>query len=219
MYTDRTLNNHFSGVKKPQLNLSNVVSKNATFENTLVENKLQTNGNVTFKSSLSVNNNITTVVGNIISAGSVQATTNLRADKYITSGVVTVPLYNGGGGAVAYNPSNSSADVFIDSTKGNMFTITAPAGSSLADIYLYFNTSPLIPDNIAPVNGTILTVLFENLAFHTVIVHINRGSIVKVTDETMVIPANGYRSNIVFAGYSNIITEVCRSGSMISVVT
>ena len=59
-YTDRNLNNYFSGVKKPQLILSNVKSNNASFKNVLVENKLQTNGNVTFNSSLSVNNNITT---------------------------------------------------------------------------------------------------------------------------------------------------------------
>ena len=39
-YTDRNLNNYFSGVKKPQLNLSNVTSKNASFKNVLVENKL-----------------------------------------------------------------------------------------------------------------------------------------------------------------------------------
>jgi hypothetical protein len=233
MYTDRNLNNHFSGVKKPQLNLSNVVSKNATFENTLVENKLQTNGNVTFKSSLSVNNNISTVVGDIISAGSVQATNNistvvgditsagsvlatnnLRAGKYITSGVVTVPLYNTGGGSVAYNPLNSTADVFVDSTKGNIFIITAPEGSSLSTFFLYFNTSAEVPGNIAPVNGTILNVLFSNLTTRQVTVNLNAGPIVKVTSETLVIPA-GNRSNIIFTGYSNIITEMCRSGSML----
>ena len=32
MYTDRNLNNYFSGVKKPQLNLSNVTSNNASFK-------------------------------------------------------------------------------------------------------------------------------------------------------------------------------------------
>ena len=209
-YTDRNLNNYFSGVKKPQLILSNVKSNNASFKNVLVENKLQTNGNVTFNSSLSVNNNITTVVGDITSADSIHATTNL------TSGVVTVPLYNTGGGADPYNSANTAADVFVDSTQGNIFSITAPSGSSLVNIYLYFNTSPEIPENIPTVNGTIITVLFENLRNQIVTVHLNSGSIVKVTAETLVLPANGYRSNIVFAGYSTIITEVCRSGSMIT---
>ena len=71
MYTDRNLNNYFSGIKKPQLILSNVKSNNASFKNVLIENKLQTNGNVTFNSSLNVNNNITTVVGDITSADSI----------------------------------------------------------------------------------------------------------------------------------------------------
>ena len=217
MSSDRAFNNYFSGLKKPQQNyLSNVTSRNAYFKNAFFQNKLQANGAATFKSSLSVNNNITTVVGNIISAGSVEATNNLKANKYITSGVVTVPLYNTGGGADAYNTANSSADVFVDSTQGNIFTITAPSGSSLATIYLYFNTSAEIPDTTEPVNGTILNVLFENLTSRIVTVNISSGSILKVTSGTLIIPANGYRSNIVFAGYSNIITELCRSGSMIS---
>ena len=216
MYTDRTLNNYFSGIKKPQSILANVTAKNATFKNALVENKLQTNGDVTFNSSLFVNNDINTLTGNIISAGSVHATTNVRADKYITSGVVTVPLYNTGGNAVPYDPANSASDVFVDSTKGNIFTITAPSGSSLASIYLYFNTSAEVPGNIPTVTGTTMNILFVNFTSRIVTVHLNLGSLVKGTSETLVIPANGYISNIVFTGYSNIITEISRSGSMIS---
>ena len=216
MYTDRSLNNYFSGIRKPQLNIYNVTSTRGAFKNLLVENKLQTNGDVVFNSSLSVNNNINTVVGNIISAGSVHATTNVRADKYLTTGVVTVPLYNSGGSAVPYNHANTVADVFIDSTQGNIFSITAPQGSSLTTIYVYFNTSPEIPGTVPTVNGTVMNVLFENLASQIVTVHFSSGSIVKTTSDTLVIPASGYRSNIAFAGYSNIITELCRSGSMIS---
>jgi hypothetical protein len=215
MYTDRNLNNYFSGVRKPQLNVSNVTSTNATFKNTLIENKLQTNGDVKFNSSLIVNDDIDTLTGDIRSAGSIYATTSLTSGKYVSSGVVTVPLYNTGGGANAYNSLNSSADAFIDSTKGNIFTITGPSGSSLANIYLYFNTSPDIPGNVATVNGTIMTILLNNSTSRSVTVHLNLGPIVKGTSDTIIIPS-GTRSNIVFTGYSNIITEISRSGSMTS---
>ena len=211
MFTDRSLNTYFTGVRKPhQKNFSNITSNNATFKNTLVENKLQTKGDVTFNSSLSVDNDISTVIGDIISAGSI------NAGKFFTTGVVTVPLYNAGGGAVPYNPLNLGADVFVDSTLGNIFLITAPAGSSLTTMYLYFNTSAEIPGNIAPVNGTIMTILFTNLASQIVTVNITVGSIVKANSSTIAIPASGYRSNIVFSGYSSIITELCRSGVMTS---
>jgi len=206
MPTDRTMNNYFQGISKPQLNLSNITSKNSTFKNAIIQNKLETNGEVTFKSSLSVNNDIDTVVGNITSAGYVHAKTSL------SSHVVPVSLFNAGGGAAPYNPLNSVADIFIDSSKGNIFTVTGPSGSSLANIYLYFNTDYEIPENAPSVDGTIMTVLFLNQTSRTVTVNIS-GSIVKRTSNTIVIPS-GNRSNIVFAGHSNIISEISRSGAM-----
>ena len=203
MYTDSKMNNYFSGMRKPQINLSNITSTNA-----LVQNKLQANGDVAFKSSLTVNDNIETLAGNITSAG------YIHSENYIASGVVTVPLYNTGGGATEYNTLNSSADIFIDSTKGNIFSITAPSGSSLANLYIYFNTSPLIPGTIPAVNGTVMTILFHNLTNRIVTVNIS-GSVVKRTSNTITIPSLN-RSNIVFVGHSNIISEISRSGSMAS---
>lgn len=206
MPTDRTMNNYFPGMRKPQLNLSNITSKNSTFKNALIQNKLETDGEVTFRSSLSVNNNIDTVVGNITSAGYVHATTSL------SSGVVPVTLFNAGGGSDPYNPANSVADIFIDSTKGNIFSVTGPSGSSLANIYIYFNTDYEIPETAPTVDGTVMTILFRNQTSRTVTVNIS-GSIVKRTSNTIVIPS-GNRSNIVFAGYDNTISEISRSGAM-----
>ena len=201
MSSDRTMNNYFPGLRKSQVNLSNLTTKNAT-----VKNKLVADDDVTFKSSLSVNNNIDTVVGDITSAGYVHANTSL------TSGVVPVTLYNSGGDATPYNPLNSVADIFVDSTKGNIFTVTGPSGSSLSTMYLYFNTDYTIPQTASALDGTIMTVLFLNQTSRTVTVNIS-GSIVKRTSNTIVIPS-GNRSNIVFAGYSNIISEISRSGAM-----
>jgi len=115
--------------------------------------------------------------------------------------------------AVSYNPLNSATDIFVDSTQGNIFIVTAPSGSSLSTIYLYFNTSPTVPGNISPVNGTMMTLLFVNNTSRTVTVNLGSGPIIKKTANTIVIPTNN-RSNIVFAGYGNFIVEVSRSGSM-----
>lgn len=201
MSSDRTMNNYFPGLRNSQANLSNLTSKNAT-----VKNKLIADGDVIFKSSLTVNNNINTLTGDITSGGFVHASTNLA------SSVVPVTLYNSGGSATPYNPLNSVADIFVDSTKGNIFTVTGPSGSSLSTMYLYFNTDYTIPETASAVDGTIMTILFLNQTSRTVTVNIS-GSIVKRTSNTIVIPS-GNRSNIVFAGHSNIISEICRSGTM-----
>jgi hypothetical protein len=206
MPTDRTMNNFFPGMRNSQLNLSNITSKNATFRNAVIQNNLETGGDSLFRSSVSVNDNLNTIVGDITSAGFVHANTSL------SSGVVPVTLFNTGGGAVEYNPLNSVADIFIDSSKGNIFTVTGPAGSSLASIYIYFNSDYEIPENSPSVDGSIMTVLFLNQTSRTVTVNIS-GSIVKRTSNTIVIPS-GNRSNIVFAGHSNIISEISRSGAM-----
>jgi len=195
------MNNYFPGPRKSQVNLSNLTTKNAT-----VKNKLIADGDVTFKSSLTVKDNIETLSGDITSGGFVHASTNLA------SGVVVVDLYNTGGDASPYNPLNSSSDVFVDSTKGNIFSITAPSGSSLSSMYLYFNTSYTIPGTVASVNGTLMTILFLNSTSRTVTVNIS-GSIVKRTSNTIVIPS-GNRSNIVFCAHSGIISEISRSGAM-----
>jgi len=201
MSSDRTMNNYYPGLRKSQVNLSNLTTKNAT-----VKNKLITDGDVKFKSSLTVNDNIETVTGDITSGGFVHASTNLA------SGVVVVDLFNTGGGAVAYNPLNSSTDVFVDSTKGNIFSITAPSGSSLSSMYLYFNSSYTVPETVAAENGTVMTILFLNSTSRTVTVNIS-GSLVKRTSNTIVIPS-GNRSNIVFCAHSGIISEISRSGAM-----
>jgi hypothetical protein len=127
-----------------------------------------------------------------------------------------VSLYNTGGGAVLYNSANSSADVYINATAGNVFVITAPAGSALEDIFVYFNPSPLVPGDVPVQNGTVMTLMFVNGANRDVNVNFT-GTIVKRTANVLAL-ADGSPSptisNIMFAAANNFIIELNRSGGM-----
>lgn len=155
----------------------------------------------------------------VTSGSSITAGSSVTAGTYLASKQVNVPLYNTGGGAVPYNPANSAADVFIDYTAGNVFVITAPAGSSITTIWVNFNPNPLFPGDIPAVNGTVMTLICVNRANRAVNVsfdYFNRG-IVKRTSNTLVLPdgdPNPIVSNIMFAGANNYIIELNRSGVM-----
>ena len=178
-------------------------------DNDYLGNGILTNG--TIETTQSVKAGTSIVAGTTLAAG-----TNVIAGTYLASRQVNVPLYNTGGGAVTYNPGNSSSDVFIDYTAGNVFVITAPTGSNLTDIYVYFKTSPLIPGNAPVQNGTVLTLIFVNGANRIVNVNFS-GPIVKRTSNTLVLPdgdPSPTMSNIMFAGANNYIIELNRSGVM-----
>ena len=154
--------------------------------------------------------------GTIESTQSVTAGTSIVAGTYLASKQVNVPLYNAGGGASPYNGANTVADVFIDFTAGNVFVITAPAGSSIANIYVYFNPNPTFPGDAIPVNGTVMTLIFVNGANRAVTVNFS-GPVVKRTSNTLVLPDGDPSptvSNIMFASANNYIIELNRSGAM-----
>ena len=216
------LNKFFPGVRAPR-NLNTI---NAVAENILVEQELETNGNVVFNSSLTVTDNITSLTGDIVTSSgsiisgttlhsgtSIGSTTSITAGTYLNSAVVSVPLYNTGGGAVSYVTSNTDCDFFVNSTLGNLFIITAPAGCSLTHMNAYFNPVSSVPGNTATVNGTTMTLLFINNASQSITVNIGTSSIIKRTSNSVVVPSNN-RYSIVFAGYSGVIVEVSRSGAM-----
>lgn len=137
---------------------------------------------------------------------------------YLASNMVNVPLYNTGGGAVPYDVLNSAADVFVDSTKGNIFVITVPRGCAMSNFYIYFNSSPLVPGDIPQVNGSVLTIILINGANRIVTANIgNGGGIVKRTSNTLSLPdgdPNISVSNIMFACANNYVIELNRSGAM-----
>lgn len=152
----------------------------------------------------------------LVAGTSVSAATSVVAGTYLASRQVNVPLYNAGGGASPYNPLNTVSDVFIDYTAGNVFVITAPTGSSLTNIYVYFNTSPLVPGDAPVQNGTVLTLIFVNGANRSVNVNFG-GPVVKRTSNTLVLPDGDPSptcSNIMFAAANNYIIELNRSGVM-----
>ena len=155
--------------------------------------------------------------GTSVNAGtSVSAGTSITAGTYLASRQINVPLYNTGGGATPYNPLNSNADVFINFTAANVFVITAPTSSAVANINVYFNTSPLVPGDIPAVNGTVMTLIFVNGANRAVNV-VFTGAIVKRTSNNIVLPDGDPSptvSTIMFAGANNYIIELNRSGSM-----
>ena len=154
--------------------------------------------------------------GTIESTQSVSAGTSITAGTYIASRQVNVPLYNTGGGASPYNTANAAADVFIDFTAGNVFVITAPAGSNIANIYVYFNPSPITPGNVPAVNGTVMTLILVNGANRAVTVNFG-GTVVKRTSNVLVLPDGDPSptvSNIMFAAANNYIIELNRSGAM-----
>jgi hypothetical protein len=127
-----------------------------------------------------------------------------------------VPLYNTGGNAVPYNSANPDADVFINATAANVFVITAPANSSLANMYVYFNPSPIVPGNVPVQNGTVMTLIFVNGANRVVNVNFS-GTIVKRTANVLALAdgdPNPTISNIMFAAANNFIIELNRSGGM-----
>ena len=172
-------------------------------------NGVLTNGPIETTLSLTAGTSLST--GTSVSAG-----TSVVAGTYVASRQINVPLYNAGGGAVPYNPLNSVADVFINSTAGNVFVITAPSGSALANIYVYFNPSPLIPGDVPPVNGSLMTLIFVNGANRAVTVNIT-GAVVKRTANTLVLSIgvpNPTVSTIMFAGANNFAIELNRSGPM-----
>jgi hypothetical protein len=172
-------------------------------------NGVLTNGPIETTSTLRAGTSV--VAGTSLSTG-----TSITAGTYLASRQINVPLYNLGGSAVPYNILNSSADVFIDSTAGNIFVITAPAGSELGNIYVYFNPSPLIPGDVAPVNGSLMTLIFVNGADRNVTVNFS-GTVVKRTSNTLVLPDGAPSptvSNIMFAGANNFAIELNRSGAM-----
>lgn len=173
-------------------------------------NGVLTNGPIESTQSLTAGTSV--VAGTSISAG-----TSIVAGTYLASRQINVPLYNAGGGASPYNPANSVSDVFIDSTAGNVFVITAPSGSALTNIYVYFNPSPLVPGDVAPVNGSLMTLIFVNGANRAVNVNLNGGTLVKRTNNTLVLPdgdPSPTLSNIVFAGANGYAIEISRSGIM-----
>ena len=154
--------------------------------------------------------------GTIESTQSVKAGTSVSAGTYIASNQVNVPLYNPSGGANPYNPVNTVADVFINATAGNVFVITAPAGSALTNIYVYFNPSPLVPGDVPVQNGTVMTLIFINRANRAVNVTI-WGPIVKRTSDNIILPDGDPSptvSNIMFTAANNYIIELNRSGVM-----
>ena len=154
--------------------------------------------------------------GTIESTQSVTAGTSITAGTYIASRQVNVPLYNTGGGASPYNAANAAADVFIDYTAGNVFVITAPTGSALVNMYIYFNPNPAVPLHAPVQNGTVLTLIFVNGANRNVTVNFS-GPYVKRTSNTLVLTdgdPNPTISNIMFAGANNYIIELNRSGVM-----
>lgn len=154
--------------------------------------------------------------GTIESTQSVTAGTSITAGTYLASRQVNVPLYNRGGGASPYNGANTAADVFIDFTAGNVFVITAPAISSIANIYVYFNPNSTFPGDAIPVNGTVMTLIFVNGANRAVTVNFS-GPVVKRTSNTLVLPDGDPArtcSTIMFASANNYIIELNRSGAM-----
>lgn len=142
----------------------------------------------------------------------------IETTSYLASNVVNVPLYNAGGNAVPYNPANTTIDVFVDSTKGNIFVITVPRGCAATNVYVYFNTSPLVPGDVPGVNGSLLTIILVNAANRQVVANFGSGSgIVKRTANTLVLPDGDPTrmvSNIMFACANNYIIELNRSGVM-----
>jgi hypothetical protein len=172
-------------------------------------NGVLTNG--TIETTQSVRAGTSVIAGTSVAAG-----TSVVAGTYLASRQINVPLYNTGGGATPYNPLNSSSDVFIDYTAGNVFVITAPTGSSLSNIFVYFNTSPIVPGDVPVQNGTVLTLIFVNGANRIVNVNFS-GNIVKRTSNALVLPDGDpapTMSNIMFAGANNYIIELNRSGAM-----
>jgi hypothetical protein len=184
-------------------------------DNDYLGNGVLTNGVIettqSVKAGTSVNAGTSVVAGTSVSAG-----TSVVAGTYLASRQVNVPLYNVGGAATPYNTANPAADVFIDYTAGNVFVITAPAGSELANIYVYFNTNPTLPGNVPIQNGVVLTLIFVNGADRIVGVNFS-GPIVKRTSNNIVLPDGNpapTMSNIMFAGANGFIIELNRSGTM-----
>jgi hypothetical protein len=210
------------GVYDPQSGLNGFINPNSPLfglqnsdkpiylnESEPLGNGILTNG--TIETTQSVTAGTSVVAGTSVTAG-----TSVVAGTYLASRQVNVPLYNTGGTAVAYNPINISADVFIDYTAGNVFVITAPSGSSLTNIYVYFNPNPLVPGNVPVQNGVVLTLIFVNGANRIVNVNFS-GPIVKRTSNTLALPdgdPNPTISNIMFASANGVIIELNRSGSM-----
>jgi len=210
------------GVYNPQSGLSGFIIPNSPLfglqntdkpvyltESEPLGNGVLTNGSIETTQSVKAGTSI--VAGTTLAAG-----TNIIAGTYLASRQVNVPLYNAGGAAQPYNPANPAADVFIDYTAGNVFVVTAPAGSALANIYVYFNTNPAVPGDVPIQNGVVLTLIFVNGANRILGVNFG-GSIVKRTSNNIVLPDGDpapTMSNIMFAGANNFIIELNRSGTM-----
>jgi hypothetical protein len=153
--------------------------------------------------------------GPIETTSSIKAGTSLVAGTYLASRQINVALYNAGGNSVPYTSTNTIVDVFIDATAGNVFVISTPRGSSLTNIYVYFNSNTSVPVSVAPVNGSLMTLIFVNYVNNPV--NVNFGGIIKRTSNTIVLPDGDPTpqiSNIMFASANNYIIELNRSGVM-----
>jgi hypothetical protein len=201
------------GVYDPQSGLSGFINPNSPLFG------LQNTDKPIYLNEIDPQGNGVLTNGTIETTQSVRAGTSVVAGTYLASKQINVPLYNTGGGAVAYNTGNSQCDVFIDYTAGNVFVITAPASSALTNINVYFNTSNLIPGDIPALNGTVMTLIFVNGANRIVTATFGAGagSIVRRTSNTISLPdgdPNPTMSNIMFAAANGYIIELNRSGSM-----
>jgi hypothetical protein len=202
----------FIDPNSPVFGLQNTDKPIYIIDNNNLGNGILTNG--TIETTQSVKAGTSIVAGTTLAAG-----TNVIAGTYISSKQINVPLYNSGGGAVPYNPLNTVADVFIDSTAANIFVITAPRGSAVTTIWINFSSDPAIPGNFSVVNGTVITLICVNGANRAVNIGFNyfNGPVVKTTSNTLTLPdgdPNSTMSNIMFTGANNYIIELNRSGVM-----
>ena len=103
-------------------------------------------------------------------------------------------------------PSNTGTDVFINTLLGNNFFVTAPTGSTLTTMYVYF-TNTTTPGNIPLVDSSIIMVSIRNGANNNISVVTTSGSVLKTSANTQTI-ARGVMINFLFSCAGGNILEI-----------